>query len=200
MQAKVVLYRFLTNHCEWCVDVYSLLDEVSGTERAPLLAQLTQYMSQANLSSPGWVGYEVFPNENASDPILRLFESSCTACKQALATAKHNQDEIGKSRPAIHFGSVLVGLAICHEEKHRNNKLALDSRSLTDFREETRSSKKLIENLTAAVTLWRAERPREAILRELQDNDVIRRWGPEDKEFFTFFKELTAELQKNPTK
>ena len=169
----IVRYRFFTNHAEWCIDLYDLIASAPDSQRRLLCNLAMQHISEISSKSAELFGLQLFDLKafDTSDCQAILLKSSCTAVAQALNSAEST--DVGRSRPAIYFCTVLVGVAIAHENLQRKEPLQLDLSSTFAAR---LSPMGLIESLKRAVDLWKEETPAPVIAEQIQENPITKKW------------------------
>jgi hypothetical protein len=169
----VVRYRFFTNHAEWCIDLYDLIASAPETQKKLLCSLAMQHITDISSKSNELFGLQLFDLKSidSNDCLALLLKSSCTASEQALNSAE--SEDLGKNRPAIYFCTVLVGIAVTHENIQRPGGLQLGLSA--DFAKRI-SPTGLVENLVRAVDLWKVEMPATNIAEHIQENPITKKW------------------------
>lgn len=183
-------YRYLTNHVEWCADVYYLWSQLGEADRPVADEIITARMRDFDIDAQKIFGFPLFSVSSSSQsagPLL--LNSACAACIEGIKRSSGSEID-GRSRPAIHISALILAVALDHASR------AHPPIPIPDSIKSEVGRNAISKHVEPAIQQLLEENSPESVRRLLSDSPVLTSWISESsfkEQYEAAIKRFTVE-------
>lgn len=179
-------YIFLTNHVEWCAEVYHMIAEADDETQSLVVPELNAYFRSGSDQERLFDASK--SQKTTVNTITILFSSGWESARRAFALAKEDNESYGRLLPAIHLHTAILIAGYLD---------ALDRKLVTPGIGEKGplTGGEAAFHLHQAINMWRPHLSNEMISKKVSQSQCLASWAIQSDELLDAYKIAVGQAQ-----